>query len=52
MDLCTNAGIITDAMKFATKQQRDIDALHMLDESIAVSRQVQEDTEQTSNGVY
>lgn len=47
MDLCTNAGIITDAMKFASKQQRNIDTLHMLDERVAASEK-----ETTTEGVY
>jgi transposase len=46
MDLCTNAGIITDAMKFATKQQEQINTL-MLDERIAASEK-----ETTTEGVY
>jgi transposase len=55
MDLCTNAGIITDAMKFATKQQRDIDALQMLDERIAAStKEIEEEglDETTTNGIF
>lgn len=34
MDLSTNAGIISDAMKFVTKKQEQIDTLYKLDEKI------------------
>lgn len=31
MDLCTNAGIVSDAMKYVTLKQEHIDTLHRLD---------------------
>lgn len=34
MDLCTNAGIVSDAMKYVTQKTEQIDTLHKLDERI------------------
>ena len=34
MDLCTNAGIVSDALKFVTQSQQKIDKLQKLDERI------------------
>jgi hypothetical protein len=32
MELCTNAGIVSDALKFVTQKQEQIDMLKELDE--------------------
>jgi hypothetical protein len=34
MDLCTNAGVISDALKFVTQSQQKIDTLSRLEERI------------------
>ena len=39
MDLCTNAGIISDAMKYVTQKQEQIDMLKKLDESIEAAEE-------------
>jgi hypothetical protein len=49
MDLSTNAGIISDAMKFVTKKQKQIDTLHKLDEKIDA---IEEERIATTNGVF
>lgn len=46
MDLCTNAGIISDAMKFVTKKREQIVTLHKLDEKIDT---IEEETTATTN---
>jgi hypothetical protein len=47
MDLTTNAGIVSDVMKFVTHKQQEIDTLHNLDERIEASEE-----ETTTNGVF
>ena len=47
MDLCTNAGIVSDAMKFVNQQIEQIDILHKLGEKIEV---VDEGT--ATNGIF
>ena len=48
MDLTTNGAIVTDAIKYVTQKQEQIDTLHKLDERIETF-----DTgEQTMNGVF
>jgi hypothetical protein len=49
MDLSTNAGIISDAVKFVTKKQEQIDTLHKLDEKIDA---IEEERTATTNGVF
>jgi hypothetical protein len=49
MDLCTNAGIISDAMKFVTKKQEQIGTLHKLDEKIDA---IEEEATATTNSVF
>jgi hypothetical protein len=49
MDLCTNAGIISDAMKFVTKKQEQIDTLHKLDEKIDT---IEEEATATTDSVF
>jgi transcriptional regulator with PAS, ATPase and Fis domain len=48
MDLTTNGVVITDAMKYVTRKQEQIDTLHKLDERIEA---VEEETT-TTNGVF
>jgi hypothetical protein len=37
MDHCTNAGIVSDALKYVTHKQKQLDALKMLDEIMQAS---------------
>src|SRR5919106_5680063 len=46
MDLCTNAGIISDAMKYVTQKQEQIDMLKKLDECIEAAEE-----EKTTGGI-
>jgi hypothetical protein len=46
MELCTNAGIVSDALKYVTQKQEQIDALK-LDERIEAVEE-----ENTTEGVY
>jgi hypothetical protein len=41
MDLCTNAGIVSDAMKFMEKKKGQLDTLQKIDERI---EEMEEDT--------
>ena len=50
MDLCTNAGIVSDALKFVTQSQQKIDTLQKLDERIEAIEE--EEAETTTNGVF
>jgi hypothetical protein len=47
MDLYTNAGIVSDALKYVTRKQEQIDTLKKLDERIEAVEE-----EQTTEGVY
>jgi tRNA1(Val) A37 N6-methylase TrmN6 len=47
MDLCSNAGIISEAIKYVTQKQEQIDTLHKLDEKIEA---IEEET--TTNSVF
>ena len=47
MDLCTNSGIVSEAMKYVTQTQEKINTLHKLDEKIDA---IEEET--TTNGVF
>jgi hypothetical protein len=51
MDLCTNAGIVSDALKFVT-QQEQIDILRKLDERIIAEAIKGEEEETTTNAVF
>ena len=50
MDLCTNAGVISDALKFVTQSQQKIDALPRLEEGIQQQQESAE--EETTSGVF
>jgi hypothetical protein len=47
MDLCTNAGIVSDAMKFVTQKQEQIGTLQKIDERIEAMEE-----EKTTEGVF
>ncbi|MGA6921870.1 MAG: hypothetical protein WBY22_03005 [Nitrososphaeraceae archaeon] len=49
MDLTTSCAIVTDAIKYVTQKQEQIDTLHKLDERIEAT-EVEETT--TTNGVF
>lgn len=46
MDLCTNAGIVSDALKFVTQRKEQLDTMQKIDERI----EDMED-EKTTNGI-
>jgi hypothetical protein len=46
MDLCTNAGIVSDALKFVTQKHEQINTLQKIDERIG------EEEETTTNAVF
>jgi hypothetical protein len=50
MDLCTNTGVVSDAMKYVTQKQEQIDILNKLDERIPEAGA--EEDEATTNGVF
>jgi hypothetical protein len=54
MDLCTNAGIVSDALKFVTQKQEQINTLKKLDERIQgrQQQQVAEEEETTTRVVF
>jgi hypothetical protein len=53
MDLTTNGAIVTDAIKYVTPKQEQIDTLHKLHERIEVAEEAeQEETATTTNGVF
>jgi uncharacterized protein YerC len=51
IDLCTNAGIVSDALKFVTQKQEQINTLQKIDEQIEAIQE-EEDTTPTTNGVF
>lgn len=50
MDLCTNAGIVSDALKFVTQKLEQIDTLKKLDER--VEEKATEEEETTTGGIF
>lgn len=53
MDLCTNASVVNDALKFVTHQQEQIDTLVKIDERINQQQAAREEEEEaTTNGVF
>jgi hypothetical protein len=48
MDLCTNAGIVSDALKFVERKKEHLDTLQKIEERI----ESMEDREETTNGIY
>jgi hypothetical protein len=49
MDLCTNAGIVSEAMKVVTRKEEQINTLQMQDEK---SEQMATEEGTTTNGVF
>ena len=47
VDLTTNGAIVTDAIKYVTQKQEQIDTLHKLDERVETMEE-----ETTTNGVF
>jgi DNA-binding transcriptional regulator LsrR (DeoR family) len=53
MDLTTNGAIVTDAIKYVTQKQEQIDTLHKLDERIeATGEEAEQEETTTTNGVF
>jgi hypothetical protein len=52
MDLTTNGAIVTDAIKYVTQKQEQIDTLHKLDERIEATGEEAEQEETTTNGIF
>jgi hypothetical protein len=54
MDLCTNAGIVNEALKFVTQKQEQINTLQKIDERIEAREEQKEEEEETAttNGVF
>ena len=48
MDLCTNAGIVSDALKYVAQKTEQVNTLQKLDERI----ETMEEEETTTNGVF
>ena len=51
MELCTNAGIVLDAIKHVTRKQEQISMLQKVDERIG-EEVIEEDDTTTTNGVF
>ena len=51
MDLTTNGAIVTDAIKYVTQKQEQVNTLYKLDERIANLQSMEEETT-THNGVF
>jgi hypothetical protein len=47
MDLCTNAGIVSDALKFVERKKEQLDTLKKIDDKIDALEE-----ESTTNGVF
>jgi hypothetical protein len=52
MDLCTNAGIVNEALKFVTQKQEQINTLQKVDERIDDEVTEQQEEETTTNSVF
>ncbi len=53
MDLTTNGAIVTDAIKYVTQKQEQIDTLHKLDERIeATGEEAEQEETTTTNGSF
>ena len=48
LDMSTNAGIVSDALKYVTQKTEQVNTLQKLDERI----EEQEEEEATANGIY
>ena len=49
MDLCTNAGIVSDALKSVERKKEQLDTLQKIDERIS---EEMEEEEKTTNGIF
>jgi IS30 family transposase len=49
MDLCTNAGIVSDALKFVERKKEQLDTLQMIDERI---EEIEEEEEKSTKGIF
>jgi hypothetical protein len=52
MDLCTNAGIVSDALKYVTQKKEEISTLQKLDERINEEAEAATEEGTTTNGVF
>jgi Trp repressor protein len=52
MDLCSNAGIVSEAIKYVTKKQEQVDTLQKLDERIEAAEEAEQEETTTTNGVF
>ena len=53
MDLTTNGAIVTDAIKYVTQKQEQIDTLHKLDDRIETTEgEAEQEETATTNGVF
>ena len=48
LEMSTNAGIVSDALKYVTQESEQVNTLQKLDERI----ESMEDREETTNGIY
>jgi hypothetical protein len=49
MDLCTNAGIVSDALKFVERKKEQLDTLQMIDERI---EEIEEEKRRALKGYF
>jgi hypothetical protein len=49
LDMTTNAGIVSDAMKFVTQKKEQLDTLQKIDERI---EEIETKEEKTTNGIF
>lgn len=52
MDLCTNAGVVSEAMKVVTRKEEQINTLQKQDEKTEKTEQMATAEETTTNGVF
>jgi hypothetical protein len=53
MDLCTNVGVVSDAIKYVTQKAEQVNTLQKLDERIGAMEEREEGEEETTtNGVF
>jgi predicted CopG family antitoxin len=49
LDMTTNAGVISDALKFVERKKERLDTLQKIDERIEA---IEEEEEKTTNGIF
>jgi len=52
MEMSTNAGVVSDALKFVNQSGRKINTMQKLDERIEATKEEREKEEQTTDGMY